>query len=143
DLYPYFISIGGDSGSWSKLLRIPLSGDQAEQMQSWQMGDWKEFIETRWKADIDASLRGPDGVPIDLDAELLHSVKSLLPPQPWPKGIHREIGDKLNLTDKQMSRYIRELIRRGDFMEQLDGQLFPFGTPPPEIRVEPASKVAE
>jgi hypothetical protein len=127
ELYPYFVSLGGDASSWARLLRLSLPTEQAQEMQGWQLEDWKHYVETRWKEQsAELAEAGSARMSVGLDTELLEAVKMMRPPQPWPKGIHREVGEKLGLNDKQMSRYIRELIRRGDFMEQVEGKLFPY-----------------
>lgn len=119
DLYPYFQEIGGDPSTWAKILRIQIEKDQLASMHEWNVDDWKLFIATRWSEIQDrgttAGLKTSS-----LDEELLTAVKELLPTQPWPAGIHHEIADKLDLTPTQTSKYIRELIRRGDFIDQVN-----------------------
>lgn len=59
------------------------------------------------------------------DPNILSTVKGMLPPQPWPPGIHKEISATLGLTPTQISKYIQVLIRRGDFANQVHGQVIP------------------
>ena len=51
----------------------------------------------------------------------------MLPSQPWPDGIHKEIAEKLDVSPRMVNKYINELMARGGFMPQVDGQLFPPG----------------
>lgn len=125
DLFPYFTELGGDPGSWARILRIRVSAEQSEEMQAWQVDEWKSYIGKTWEEHKGGGESNP--LPIGLDTQVLEAVKQALPPQPWPKGIHLEVATKVGLTEKQTSKYIRELIRRGDFLEQIDGELFPTG----------------
>lgn len=54
----------------------------------------------------------------------LDAVRQLLPAQPWPRGTHRQVRQRLGLSGTQYQRIVDELIRRGDFKLQRDGQLF-------------------
>jgi hypothetical protein len=125
DLYPHFIALGGNGMSWSRVLRTSLTPDQLEQMNTWGAEDWKDYISVRWKEISEELLALGIQPSTGLDADLLAAVKELLPPQPWPSGVHKEIAEKVGLTSGQVAKYIEELIRRGDFMEQIDGELFP------------------
>ncbi|MCA1592731.1 MAG: hypothetical protein LC754_08800, partial [Acidobacteria bacterium] len=127
DLYPHFVGLGGDASTWARLLRTRLSPEQTDQMQSWQVDEWKEFITARWAELLGNGDVSLPAVPLELDLQVLETVKTALPPQPWPKGVHVEVAAKIDLNEKEVRRYIRELIRRGDFMEQVDGELFPPG----------------
>jgi hypothetical protein len=124
DLYPYFQELGGDQASWAKLISIQIEQEQVTQMQDWNVDDWKDFISARW-AKIKANTAEPGLTRPGFDEDLLAATKELLPAQPWPQGVHREVADKLGLTATQASRYIQELIRRGAFLDQIEGQLFP------------------
>lgn len=126
DLYPYFQEIGGDPGSWAKVLRVQVAHDQVAQMQEWGSEDWKHYIAARW-LEIKDSGTIPTLADLQLDEDILAAVKELLPSQPWSAGAHKDVADKLGLTATQASKYIHELIRRNDFMDQVDGQLFPRG----------------
>ena len=118
DLYPYFQELGGGPASWAKILRIQVPNQDVEQMHSWFSEEWRQFIAARWD---EFKTNGLDSDPID--ENILSATKELLPPQPWLPGVHRDIADKLGITSTQASKYIKELIRRGDFLEQIDGQL--------------------
>lgn len=124
DLYPYFQDQGGDPSSWATLLRTHLNPDEAAAMNDWNGDDWKKFIASRWKEMQDAQLA--QGAPTyGLDEALIQAAREFLPAQPWPSGIHRELADKLGLSPSLASKYIRVLIKRGDFLEQIDGQVVP------------------
>lgn len=128
-LYPYFESIGGEGAAWARILRTTLTDEQAVEMKSWKEEDWKGYLATIWREQKYELLSGVSAQSsIELDEDLLNAVKEMLPAQPWPQGIHREIAGKLDMTPTQISKYIQALIRRGDFMDQVDGELFPDGT---------------
>lgn len=58
------------------------------------------------------------------DQVLLSAVRKLLPPQPWPKGVHTEIAVKLGTTGKKVQKAIDKLIEAGVFKPQIDGVLY-------------------
>jgi ssDNA-binding Zn-finger/Zn-ribbon topoisomerase 1 len=58
------------------------------------------------------------------DQALLAAVKQLLPPQPWPKGIHAEIAAKLGGSAKKVQKAINHLIETGVFRPQINGVLY-------------------
>jgi len=58
------------------------------------------------------------------DEEILRTVKAAMPPQPWPKGTSKEVARNLGMSPTTMGRALRELVRRGDFKVQIDGELF-------------------
>lgn len=124
DLYPFFQALGGDPGSWAKILRIQITHDQVSSMQEWGNEDWQHYIVDRWN-EFKATGYLPQLVPFKLDDDLLAAAKELLPAQPWPPGVHKDLAEKLNMTPTQASKYIQTLIRRGDFLDQIDGQLLP------------------
>ena len=61
--------------------------------------------------------------PAPLAPELLMAVKSSLPPQPWPIGIHREVAAKLDIGPGIAWQAIGELIRQGVFSPQNEGKV--------------------
>ena len=63
---------------------------------------------------------------LEITEELIAEVKSLLPPQPWEKHIHKTIANKLQISNSHVQRAINELIQRGDLYHQIDGELFEF-----------------
>lgn len=67
-----------------------------------------------------------------LDEQLIESVRVQLPKQPWPKGTHKMIADKLKLKQGLVYSAINELIRRGVFNPQINGKLYVPAQPPTE-----------
>ncbi len=55
--------------------------------------------------------------------EIIQQVKAALPAQPWPKGIHNTVGEQLGLAPQVVRKAIQQLILKGDFMDQYDGQI--------------------
>lgn len=55
--------------------------------------------------------------------DIIIRVKNALPEQPWPRQIHRKVAEELNLPHQQVQRTIQHLIRIGEFMDQVDGQV--------------------
>lgn len=121
ELFPYFEELGGDPAVWARLLRSPVDSDMSDQMSEWGIEEWKEFLRQRW-SDL-MSGAGARKSSFVFDEEMLDTIKDMLPVQPWPSGIHREIAEKLNISPGMSSRYIRELINRGHFVDQIDGHL--------------------
>ncbi len=60
----------------------------------------------------------------ELTEEFIQQVKDNLPLQPWPIGIHTKIAKKLNEYTPKVSQAIHELIKRGDFYYQRNGELY-------------------
>lgn len=60
----------------------------------------------------------------ELTEDLLKLVKNRMPAQPWPHGTAIAVGAELGLSKTTMSRAVQELIKRGDFMVQMEGKLF-------------------
>jgi hypothetical protein len=126
DLFAHFVSLGGNAALWPRLLGQQLTAEQINQMQSWGLDEWKDYVTKRGHELIESA---PDfnaanaATPFVINPELLEKVKELLPVQPWPTGIHKTVAEKLGLSSPETWKYIRELIRRGDFNDQVDGQL--------------------
>lgn len=60
---------------------------------------------------------------IEINEELIETVKYILPEQPWSKGIHKEIAAKLELPSTTIYHIIYLLIRRGEFFPQKNGKI--------------------
>lgn len=56
--------------------------------------------------------------------DLLSKIRVLLPPQPWPKEIHKTIAKELNESNWKIYNAIDMLIDKGEFFEQIDGTLY-------------------
>ncbi len=121
ELYPYFVELGGDPSAWARVLRTQIDPSLAESMHAWGLDEWKKFVSDVWHGYKDEYLAYRPG--FQFDEDMLTTVRELLPVQPWPSGTHNEVADKLDIKPSLASRYIHELIRRGFFKDQKDGQL--------------------
>jgi len=70
-----------------------------------------------------ASEAGPSHVDEGIE-KLLDIVYGVLPPQPWPTGIHKTVASKLRLEPRIVGRVLTELMRRGRCKLQIDGKLY-------------------
>jgi hypothetical protein len=121
ELYPCFIDSGGTPKAWVRLLKTQVAAEDLERLQNWGVEEWKTYLATRAK-----ELRNSEpAARSEYDTELMAKIRGLLPSQPWPDGIHNEIAGQLEIESRIVSKYISELIRRGDFVRQVDGKLFP------------------
>ena len=59
-----------------------------------------------------------------VDATFISRVKELLPPQPWPVGIHLKIAKIIGCYPSAVSEVIAFLIDIGEFYKQKDGVLY-------------------
>ncbi|MCX6120818.1 MAG: hypothetical protein NTX44_04305 [Ignavibacteriales bacterium] len=57
------------------------------------------------------------------DEQTIEKVKNLLPVQPWNKGVHIEVAEKLGIKKSLVQSAISELIKRGVFKHQIDGKI--------------------
>lgn len=60
----------------------------------------------------------------NLTTEFLEQVFMLLPKQPWPMGVHREVADKLNCDYKKVLSAIKVLIESHRCFAQKDGVVY-------------------
>jgi uncharacterized membrane protein (DUF485 family) len=60
----------------------------------------------------------------DLEETFIQSVKTILPPQPWPTGTSKLTAEKLGVLDSKVRKAVKILIKRGDFKYQFDGKLY-------------------
>ncbi len=137
ELYPHFIANGGTPQAWPRLLKRPVSLEEAEQWQNRGVDEWKAYVAAVAKEASAASVAAPsiqpeqtsmaEAVTFAYEQGIVERVRSALPAQPWPTGIHKAIANDLGLPHEVVSRYSTELIRRGDFVKQVDGKLFPEG----------------
>lgn len=65
-------------------------------------------------------IRAKKGLP----HETILLVKEALPPQPWKRGMHLEIANKLRLPPAVVSKAIVALIQDGEAFAQIDGVVF-------------------
>jgi hypothetical protein len=59
-----------------------------------------------------------------LTPELIIQIEKLLPEQPWPTGIHKEIAVELAIPTYLVSNAITKLIEEGKFLPQVNGVLY-------------------
>ena len=59
-----------------------------------------------------------------LGEDFLRKVADLMGPQPWPKGRSKQVAGELDVNPSLIGRATQELIRRGTFKPQIDGQLY-------------------
>jgi len=60
--------------------------------------------------------------PVDsLTPEFIEAVRQALPVQPWPKGIHQALADRIAARPTLVQKAIQHLIRAGVFKDQIDG----------------------
>jgi hypothetical protein len=127
DLYPHFIASGGSTTHWAKLLRAPMSDDFLQECQEWKLEQWQQYVAAKAKEFPPLPPPRPSKDPTEdkplVVEEALTTVQSLLPAQPWPPGIHKEIAVKTGLSNRQAAIAINELIRRGVFQPQEGGKI--------------------
>ncbi|MGF1760024.1 hypothetical protein L4D76_19220 [Photobacterium sagamiensis] len=56
--------------------------------------------------------------------DLILKVQEKLPPQPWPRNIHKTVAYDLGISNRTVQRVIKHLIEKGVFYEQKGGELF-------------------
>lgn len=60
---------------------------------------------------------------ISINEELIESVRKSLPPQPWPKNVHKNIASDLKISNTKSHKVISILIERGELKSQWQGQV--------------------
>lgn len=60
---------------------------------------------------------------ISLTKSQIELIKEKLPPQPWPKAIHKKIASEINVPNGQVSAVIQYFIKEGIFRQQIDGEV--------------------
>lgn len=58
------------------------------------------------------------------DEDLLRKVKEAMPVQPWPTGAAKLAANELGVTPRRLSGAISELVKRGVFKLQVNGELY-------------------
>lgn len=58
------------------------------------------------------------------DKELFERVKNEIPSQPWEKGMHSTVAEKLNMASQDVSAIINFYIEQGVFYYQMNGKLY-------------------
>jgi hypothetical protein len=60
----------------------------------------------------------------EITDEIVAQIKNMLPEQPWPKHTHKDVAEKLNISNRVVQTAIRKLIFAGEFEYQVDGKLY-------------------
>jgi hypothetical protein len=60
----------------------------------------------------------------EIDEITLGKVKNALPSQPWAQGTHKDVSVTLGLPQPTVRRAMQILIKRGDFLPQIDGIVY-------------------
>jgi hypothetical protein len=132
DLFPYYAAAGGTPTTWAKLLRTPLEQVEAARVSGWTFEEWQDFVTARGAGDatvgaavevVEQSIQS--GSTTEITPDVIENVRRLLPTQPWPSGIHKSIAEQLGLSARVVSKSINILIGRGDFLNQVHGQVVP------------------
>jgi hypothetical protein len=66
---------------------------------------------------------GGDRPPI-LDEVLLEKISALMGKQPWPEGQSGRTAVALGISKAEVRTGVEELIRRGTFLRQFEGELY-------------------
>lgn len=125
DLWSYAQEIekGLDPLSWGKFLRTQISRELATEMLNWRLSDWKDYLAVH----VSELEKIGEGVKqtnhFNVPHDVVEMVAECLPEQPWPNGIHKIVAKKLSMTNTEVSRVIKELIRQGRFQAQVDGEI--------------------
>jgi hypothetical protein len=124
ELYALFFEHGGNPKTWGRVLGTPIPVDAREEFQAWSEEEWKDYVIRRAKeTPIEISTESA-GSKVDYsEDQLILAVREMLPPQPWPEGIHKEIADKLGVSDQTASNYIDEALRLGELGPEVDPAL--------------------
>lgn len=60
---------------------------------------------------------------VEYDEDFLKKVEQELPEQPWLKGVDKEVAKTLSVSNARIKKAINELIRRGIFKHQVNGEV--------------------
>lgn len=122
-LWEYSQTLGLNANTWSKFLTSPVDPELRSNMQGWSLEEWKGYIEGQVpklleeeKRRLELKLQNEEAK-ARAEEHILDSVKMILPAQPWPVGIHKEVADKLSISHTRASNLIATLIERGDFSD--------------------------
>lgn len=96
---------------------IPVSCENCNaNIQASRSRDGKVNIRLTSKAQLEGA--------IQLTEEIISKVKDLLPNQPWPKSIHKQVAKQLGLSNSIVQKAVEELIKRRIFKQQIGGSLY-------------------
>lgn len=117
-LWAHAQGIGYDETRWSKFLSTALSDERYEAMTKWTIDDWISYATERAG---EFSVEPLISAPPRISQETIDAVRVELPSQPWPRGVHKLVAGRLNLSSNEVSRAIQQLIHEGVFSHQLYG----------------------
>lgn len=125
ELYPHFIASGGPPVTWPKVVRAPIPLESIDEMKTWGQQQWMDYVSARAREEAAAQVQVPQTrqPTAQIDETLLAQVRAALPPQPWPIGTHREVAVRLGFPAGLVSDAIKELIGRGEYLKQINGEL--------------------
>ena len=126
--YTMYKELGGKDKYWNKITGCRIDEQFVEKASEWEESSWRAFFEVMIETyadeettdDTSFTLRGKTEQESQL---LLEAVKEELPDQPWPKGTHKQIREKFELSGSEYQKCIDALIERGDYLQQEDGRL--------------------
>ena len=118
--------LGLNSNEWSKFLNSVLAPDTFADAKSWSLDEWIEYLEMHKPAYVSPQVTSDSlqSDEIKLTPDFIEQVAMLLPEQPWEAGVHRDVADKLQVSNTLVSKAIQNLIGQGRVYHQSDGQLF-------------------
>jgi hypothetical protein len=116
--------LGLNGATWGKFLSATISPELFDEMQGWSLEEWKRYLHQRAPELVEterqrqAAKAKSEEEKAQAYERLLKSVAAILPSEPWPKDIHKEVAEKLDISNTQASNLVGELIRRGDTAAQ-------------------------
>jgi hypothetical protein len=105
-LWAFAQEVGLDSTTWGKFLGSTVSPEVADEFQGWSIDEWKRYLQQKAPELIDAEKDRLEKRAKNEEAKakayehMLETVVAILPPQPWPAGIHKEVADKLDICKR-------------------------------------------
>jgi hypothetical protein len=129
ELWKFAQGLGLDNSIWNAFLSSIVPEAMKGELHDWTLTDWQSYLATKapelaaeqkLRVEQKESVRTQQTVaPLNDLSEAAYEL--LLPAQPWPKGVHRDLADKLGISPSQAAEIINDLIRLGKFKHQVDG----------------------
>jgi hypothetical protein len=120
--------IGLSPGLWGRFLATIVPPEMHEEMHGWSIEDWINYLKVKAPELLEGAREENNSASDEtpplahkIPEDVLEKVENLLPAQPWPTGVHKEVAEQLNLPIKLVSSAIQELIISGKFFHQIDG----------------------
>jgi hypothetical protein len=122
-LWQHAQEIGFDASTWARYLSVPILEPVRDEAATWDIDGWKKHFDAHASLILEAKAARDvaKNASSDLPEEFVSLIADMLPPQPWPTGIHREIAEKLEVSSRRVTSAIELLIGRGVFKPQVDG----------------------